>query len=69
MLPTLYQHLSSSGLSPNTPSVAVERGTTIDQRIVFAPLHELSRRAHQAGLKSPTLIIIGEVIREEGLSV
>lgn len=40
----------------------MERGTTPNQRIVFAQLDELSTAAHESGLQSPTLIIIGDVV-------
>ena len=45
----------------DTPTVAVERGTTIDQRVVFSRLEQLPSRTEEAKLKSPTLLIIGEV--------
>ena len=61
-LPKLVEQLRSAGLGMRTPAVAVERGTTPEQRTVFAPLGELAERVHQAQLKSPTLIIIGEVV-------
>lgn len=60
-LPTLLQQLLSSGLPADTPAVAVERGTTLDQRVVFSRLDQLPQRTGEAGLKSPTLLIIGEV--------
>jgi len=47
---------------PSTPAVAVERGTTDDQRVVFGTLGDLSARAGAAGLRSPTLIVIGRVV-------
>ncbi len=51
-------------MRPGTPAVAVERGTTPDQRVVFSTLEELPARAgvQGAGLKSPTLLVIGEVV-------
>lgn len=47
---------------PSTPAVAVERGTTDNQRVVFGTLGDLSDRAGATGLKSPTLIVIGRVV-------
>eukprot|EP00195_Chlamydomonas_chlamydogama_P017606 CAMPEP_0202915996 /NCGR_PEP_ID=MMETSP1392-20130828/67347_1 /ASSEMBLY_ACC=CAM_ASM_000868 /TAXON_ID=225041 /ORGANISM="Chlamydomonas chlamydogama, Strain SAG 11-48b" /LENGTH=363 /DNA_ID=CAMNT_0049608227 /DNA_START=122 /DNA_END=1214 /DNA_ORIENTATION=+ len=61
-LPFLQQQLLQHGLDPNTPAVAVERGTTPSQRVVFAPVDELPTRVKGAGLKSPTLLVIGEVV-------
>lgn len=42
--------------------MAVERGTTRRQRVVWGTVSQLPERAQQAGLKSPTLIVIGAVV-------
>jgi siroheme synthase len=41
----------------------VQQATTAAQRVVCADLATLADRAHEAGLKPPTLIIVGEVVR------
>jgi len=61
-LPSLAPKLMKHGLPPNTPAVAVERGTTPQQRMVFATLKDLVDEVHSADLVSPTLIIIGKVV-------
>jgi siroheme synthase len=61
-LPSLAPKLMKHGLPPNTPAVAVERGTTPQQRMVFATLKDLVDEVHLADLVSPTLIIIGKVV-------
>ncbi|GAV78261.1 TP_methylase domain-containing protein [Cephalotus follicularis] len=61
-LPSLAEKLMHHGLPPKTPATAVERGTTPQQRIVFAELEDLSNKIALAGLVSPTLIIIGKVV-------
>ncbi|CAN0879687.1 S-adenosyl-L-methionine-dependent uroporphyrinogen III methyltransferase, chloroplastic [Linum grandiflorum] len=61
-LPSLASKLVHHGLPMNTPAVAVERGTTPQQRIVFAELKDLADKITLAGLVSPTLIIIGKVV-------
>ena len=61
-LPKLVEQLRAAGLGMRTPAVAVERGTTPEQRTVFAPLEELAERVEEAKLKSPTLIVIGQVV-------
>ena len=61
-LPSLVAQLCGAGLPCSTPAVAVERGTTPQQRIVFACLEDLQRQVAAAGLRSPTLIVIGEVV-------
>lgn len=61
-LPTLTATLREQGLEPLTPAVAIMKGTTANQRAVFAPLGELAEAVEEAGLKSPTLMMIGEVV-------
>ncbi|OEL34879.1 Siroheme synthase [Dichanthelium oligosanthes] len=61
-LPSLAPKLMKHGLPPDTPAVAVERGTTPQQRTVFALLKDLVDEVKSADLVSPTLIIIGKVV-------
>ncbi|XP_040381574.1 S-adenosyl-L-methionine-dependent uroporphyrinogen III methyltransferase, chloroplastic [Oryza brachyantha] len=61
-LPSLAPKLMKHGLPPDTPAVAVERGTTPQQRMVFAMLKDLVSEVKSADLVSPTLIIIGKVV-------
>lgn len=60
--PSLAQKLMHHGLSPQTPAAAIERGTTLHQRTVFAELKDLHEKITSAQLVSPTLIIIGKVV-------
>ncbi|RDX72440.1 cysG, partial [Mucuna pruriens] len=60
--PSLAQKLMHHGLSPHTPAAAIERGTTPQQRTVFAELKDLSEKITSTQLVSPTLIIIGKVV-------
>jgi siroheme synthase len=61
-LPQFAEGLISAGLPGSTPAVAVQDGTTSTQRVVDAELANLAAAVESAGLKSPTLIIIGRVI-------
>ncbi|XP_020265887.1 LOW QUALITY PROTEIN: uncharacterized protein LOC109841356 [Asparagus officinalis] len=61
-LPALVPKLMTHGLPPATPAVAVERGTTTQQRTVFAEMRDLVNEVNLANLVSPTLIIIGKVV-------
>lgn len=61
-LPTLYRQLTECGMPPDMPAVAVERGTTAEQRVVFGRLSDLGPLTKKAALKSPTLLIIGRVV-------
>jgi uroporphyrin-III C-methyltransferase len=55
--------LIAHGLRAETPAAVVQQGTTLDQRVVCATLADLSARVAEAGLCSPCLIIVGEVVR------
>ncbi len=61
-LPGLYKQLRENGLPEDTPAVAVERGTTPGQRIVYAHLSALPENVVTVGLRSPTLLVIGQVV-------
>ncbi|XP_021281352.1 uncharacterized protein LOC110414472 isoform X1 [Herrania umbratica] len=61
-LPSLALKLIHHGLPPDTPAAAVERGTTPQQRMVFAEVKDLADKIKMAELVSPTLIIIGKVV-------
>jgi uroporphyrin-III C-methyltransferase len=50
------------GLSPNTPAVAVQSGTMPEERTVFSSIEQLPESIAQAGLESPVLLIVGEVV-------
>jgi len=61
-LPMLRAKLLAAGADPELPAVAVERGTTPEQREVWAPLCEFVEAVEDAGLRSPTLIVMGQVV-------
>lgn len=61
-LPKLAEQLQTAGYDADTPAVAIERGTTPEQRTVYALLKDLVSSVSSAKLKSPTLIMIGRVV-------
>ncbi|KAI3444956.1 hypothetical protein Pfo_001621 [Paulownia fortunei] len=61
-LPSLASKLMFHGLPDDTPAAAIERGTTPQQRIVFAELKDLADEIASQQLVSPTLIVIGKVV-------
>lgn len=61
-LPTWADQLQAAGLDAHTPAAAIERGTTPQQRAVYAPLDHLSQEVELHRLKSPTLVIVGPVV-------
>jgi uroporphyrin-III C-methyltransferase len=54
----------AGGFSPDVPACAIHNATLPGQRTVFAPLAALPRAVRLAGLTSPTIVIVGEVVRE-----
>jgi uroporphyrin-III C-methyltransferase len=55
--------LIAHGVAADMPAAVVQQGTTLDQRVVAATLTDLPARVSEAGLQSPCLIIVGEVVR------
>ncbi|HJV68394.1 uroporphyrinogen-III C-methyltransferase [Ideonella sp.] len=62
-LPRICTQLAAHGLSPETPAAVVQQGTTAAQRVVTGTLADLAARVQAAGLRSPCLTIVGEVVR------
>jgi uroporphyrin-III C-methyltransferase/precorrin-2 dehydrogenase/sirohydrochlorin ferrochelatase/uroporphyrin-III C-methyltransferase len=58
----IADELMTAGLPSDTPAAAVENGTTPRQRRVLGTLGSLPRKTVEAGMKAPTLIIIGRVV-------
>lgn len=61
-LPLTIHGMIQNGQDPATPAVAVERGTTEEQRSVYSELKGLVKAVQEAELKSPTLLVIGKVV-------
>lgn len=55
--------LIAHGVRPEMPIAAVQQGTTPDQRVVTGTLETLPAIAARSRLKSPCMIIVGEVVR------
>lgn len=60
-LAIICQRLIEHGLDPATPGVVVQSASTSAQRTVHASIAELPDAVRDAGLKSPSLIVIGPV--------
>jgi uroporphyrin-III C-methyltransferase len=59
-LPQVCEDLVADGYDPATPAAVVSNGTRPGEEVVVAPLGELAAAA--AGLESPALVVVGEVV-------
>ncbi len=62
-LPALCPGLVRAGLDPDTPAAVIERGHRSGQRTTAAAVSALPAAASIAGVRSPAVIVIGEVVR------
>lgn len=62
-LATICRQLIAHGLPADWPAAVIEQGTLLDQRVVAATLDTLPTVVAAAGLKSPCLTVVGEVVR------
>jgi uroporphyrinogen III methyltransferase/synthase len=60
-LGAIASRLVEAGRDPATPAAVIEQGTTPAQRVVEAPLAGIAAAAERAGIRSPAVVVIGEV--------
>lgn len=59
----IAEGLMQAGMSPHMPAAVISHATMPDQQVCTAPLNEIEREVKEAGIESPALIVVGEVIR------
>jgi uroporphyrin-III C-methyltransferase/precorrin-2 dehydrogenase/sirohydrochlorin ferrochelatase len=59
----LMQELQRHGADPAIPVAIVENGTRANQITVTGTIETIAGKAVEAGLRGPTIIIVGEVVR------
>jgi uroporphyrin-III C-methyltransferase/precorrin-2 dehydrogenase/sirohydrochlorin ferrochelatase len=59
----ICRELIQHGLTETTPAALVQQGTTRYQRVLTGTLSTLPTIVHDAHVKAPTLIIVGEVVQ------
>lgn len=62
-LPLICNNLIEHGLPSAHPIAVVQQGTTADHRVVSGTLATIAEEVTAAHLRSPSLIIVGEVVR------
>ncbi len=60
---TIVQGMLAAGYPADTPACAIQNGTLETQATVVSTLATLSKRITEAGLGSPGILIIGDVVR------
>ena len=61
-LEQICAQLMAHGVSPEMPAAVIQQGTTLKQRVVESTVQHLAADVAAAGLKPPSLTIIGEVV-------
>lgn len=61
-LDNICTQLIKAGLAASTPAAAIHEGTTRDQQKLISTLDSLAKDVKSSQLKSPVLVIIGEVV-------
>lgn len=59
---TISRELIRHGMAADTPAAVIEQGTTSRQRSVTAPLCEIAQMVQSQEIKTPALLIVGEVV-------
>ena len=64
----VFESLIDAGMDPSTPAALVQWGSTPQQRKVVGSLGSIVRDGEQAGISSPVVAVIGDVVglHEEG---
>lgn len=62
-LDEICTQLRAHGMAADMPAAVVEKGTTLDQRVLTGTLGDLASRVAESEFESPCLIIVGEVVR------
>jgi len=60
---TLCAKLIEHGMKPEMPIALVQQATTAHQRVLIGNLQSMPELVETSGIKPPTLIIIGEVVK------
>ncbi len=61
-LPFIADKLMQNGLDPSTPAAVIENGCQPSQRTVSGTLSDIAEKVRQAGIRPPSISIIGKVV-------
>ncbi|MGD1835609.1 MAG: uroporphyrinogen-III C-methyltransferase [Nitrososphaeraceae archaeon] len=61
-LPNILNQLTQAGLSKETPVAVIEKGTTLQQRLVIGNVNNIQDKLKSSSIKPPSVIIIGNTV-------
>lgn len=61
-LPDITARLIAHGRRSDLPAACIQQGTTLQQRTVVGTLADIAERVREAGIKSPAITVVGEVV-------
>jgi uroporphyrin-III C-methyltransferase len=61
-LERICEELIAAGLPATTPAAAIQQGTVRGQRLVVTELGDLAGTVQAAGMASPSIVVVGEVV-------
>lgn len=61
-LAAIAAELCTAGMASSTPAAVIADGTQPHQRVVTAPLAEIAEAAHDAGIRAPAVVVVGQVV-------
>jgi uroporphyrin-III C-methyltransferase/precorrin-2 dehydrogenase/sirohydrochlorin ferrochelatase len=65
-LPTIVAELTAAGARFDLPAAVIEHATLPEQRVIAGTLRDLAERVAAAQVRSPALLIVGEVVALRG---
>ena len=60
-LESIMEGLLGAGIDPGKPAAVLQKGTTAGQRRVVATVATLKKKADEAGIETPAIIVVGDV--------
>jgi uroporphyrin-III C-methyltransferase/precorrin-2 dehydrogenase/sirohydrochlorin ferrochelatase len=67
-LPTIVAGLTAAGAALDLPAAVIEQATLPEQRVIAGTLRDLAERVAAAQVRSPALLIVGEVVALRALT-
>jgi uroporphyrin-III C-methyltransferase len=65
-LPQICAGLLRAGMAADTPAAVIERGFAATQRTTVSRLDQLAAEVRRIGVRSPAVVVLGEVVRLGG---